>query len=328
MTLFKWSRTAASNAISDPSINWQEGQSPSSVNDSARAMMASIAKYRDDITGAIITSGAPTAYSVTSHQSFDTLARLDGQIIAFTPHVTNGATVTLNVDSLGTKPLRSSPGTELLAGVLIQGTPYTAVYNNSDQAWYLQNVYGNPYNVPLAAGMDYWGSSAPNSSFAFPVGQAISRTTYSALFAVLSTRHGSGDGSTTFNLPDKRGRVSAAVDAMGGNAAGRLTDVVSGFGDGLGEAGGSQTHTLGVGELPPHSHGVIDPGHTHSLNNATNLLDNIIGNQYQGANFLGTPRTITANSNTTGISINNTGNGFAHNNVQPTIVCNYIIRIV
>lgn len=328
MTLFKWSRTAASNAIADPSINWQEGQSPSSVNDSARAMMASIAKYRDDITGAIVTSGTATAYSVTSYQAFDTLTRLDGQIIAFTPHVTNGAIVTLSVDSLGAKPLRSAPTIELLAGVLIQGTPYTALYSQSDQAWYLQNFYGNPYNVPLAAGLDYWGSSAPNSSFAFPVGQAISRTIYSALFAVLGTTHGSGDGSTTFNLPDKRGRVSAAVDVMGGNAAGRLTDVVSGFGDGLGETGGSQTHTLTVGQLPAHSHGVSDPGHTHSLNNATSLLDNLIGNQYQGANFLGTPRNISVNGNTTGISINNTGSGLAHNNVQPTIMCNYIIRIV
>ena len=54
----------------------------------------------------------------------------------------------------------------------------------------------------------------PNSSFVFPVGQAISRTTYSALFAIMGTTHGSGDGSTTFNLPDKRGRVVAAPDPM------------------------------------------------------------------------------------------------------------------
>ncbi|MEH2532724.1 hypothetical protein V1277_000894 [Bradyrhizobium sp. AZCC 1588] len=116
MTLYRWSQTAANNATADPSINWQEGQSPSSVNDSARAMMASIAKHRDDITGAIVTGGTATAYTVTSYEAFDTLTRLNGQIIAFTPHVTNGATVTLNVDSLGAKPLRSAPATELFAG--------------------------------------------------------------------------------------------------------------------------------------------------------------------------------------------------------------------
>ena len=53
MTLYKWSRVAASDATADSSINWQEGQAPSSVNDSARAMMAATAKYRDDIAGAI-----------------------------------------------------------------------------------------------------------------------------------------------------------------------------------------------------------------------------------------------------------------------------------
>jgi len=149
MTLYKWSQTAASNATADSTINWAEGQAPSSVNDSARAMMAATAKYRDDIAGAIVTGGTSTAYTVASYQVFDTLAHLGGQMIAFTPHVTNGATVTLNVDSLGSKPLRAAPNTELLAGVLIQGTPYVAMYNNTDGAFYLRGLYGNPYNVPL-----------------------------------------------------------------------------------------------------------------------------------------------------------------------------------
>lgn len=52
MTLYKWSQTASADATIDSTINWAEGQSPSSVNDSARAMMAAIAKYRDDIAGA------------------------------------------------------------------------------------------------------------------------------------------------------------------------------------------------------------------------------------------------------------------------------------
>jgi hypothetical protein len=72
---------------------------PSSVNDSARAMIAATAKYRDDIAGAIVTSGTSTAYAVSSYQAFDTLAHLSGQMIAFTPHTTNGATVTLSMES-------------------------------------------------------------------------------------------------------------------------------------------------------------------------------------------------------------------------------------
>ena len=113
MSFWKWSRTAGTNATADGSINWAEGQSPSSVNDSARAMMAAAAKYRDDIAGAILTAGSSSAYTVASYQVFDTLAHLDGAMIAFTPHATSAATppngVTLNVDGLGAKPLRLSP---------------------------------------------------------------------------------------------------------------------------------------------------------------------------------------------------------------------------
>src|SRR5215475_3631535 len=131
MTLWKWSRSASSNASADATINWAEGQPPSSVNDSARAMMAAAAKYRDDIAGAITTGGTSAAYTVSSYQGFDTLAHLDGQMIAFTPHAGSVATVTLNVDSLGAKPLRSSPGVELPSGALIQGTPYVCTYSSA-----------------------------------------------------------------------------------------------------------------------------------------------------------------------------------------------------
>src|SRR5690349_20976807 len=141
MTLYKWSQTAAADATADASINWQEGQAPSSINDSARAMMAAIAKYRDDVTGAIITGGTSTAYTMSSYQAFDTLAHMANQAIAFTPHTTNGATVTLNVDGLGAKPLRSAPSVELPAGVLVQGTPYVALYSNADAAFYLHGFY-------------------------------------------------------------------------------------------------------------------------------------------------------------------------------------------
>jgi hypothetical protein len=188
---------------------WQEGQAPSSINDSARAMMAAMAKYRDDIAGSITTGGTSTAYTVSSFQALDSLARLNGQTIAFTPHATNGTTVTLNVDGLWAKPLRSAPATDLLAGMLVQGTPYTCVYSNADAAFYLRDFYVNPYVIPIGGGMDYWGVTLPSSSFAFPIGQAISRTTYSSLFSIMGTTYVAGDGATTFNLPDKAGRVSA-----------------------------------------------------------------------------------------------------------------------
>jgi microcystin-dependent protein len=326
LPFYNWSRTAASNATADSTVNWAEGQAPSSVNDSGRAMMASTAAFRDDISGAIVTGGTSTNYTVSSYQVFDTLAHMSGQMIAFTPHTTSGAGgVNLNVDGLGLKPLYTAPGVALPTGFLIEGTPYVALYNNSDAAFYLHGVFGNPYSVPIAGGIDYWGTTAPNSSFAFPAGQAISRTTYSVLFGIMSTTYGVGDGSTTFNLPDKTGRVSAMKES----SATRLTATYFGAsGATMGSVGGSESHTLTTAQLAAHSHGVTDPGHTHALSNATNLLDNASGNNFQGAAFLGNARNPTVNSNTTGISINNAGSGNAHNNVQPTIICNYIIRII
>ena len=320
---YLWSRVAASNSTADAQINWAEGQAPSSVNDSARAMMASLAGYRDDIAGAIVTGGTSTAYTVTSYQVFDTLAHMSGQMIAFTPHTTNGATVTLNVDSLGAKPLRQSPSVDLPAGVLIQGSPYVALYNNSDAAWYLQNFYINPYSVPIAGGIDYWGTTAPNSAFAFPIGQAISRTTYSALFTIMSTTYGVGDGSTTFNLPDKRERVSVMKTSL----ASRLTlTYFGGDSTAMGAIGGAESHTLTTAQMPTHTHGVTDPGHAHSeraspAGGATGIIQAGVSNVYD--NVAGNTASAT-----TGISINNAGSGNAHNNVQPTIVCNYIIRII
>src|SRR5215813_12103906 len=129
MTLYKWSQSQGSNGTADTTVNWAEGQAPSTVNDSARAMMAAIAKYRDDVTGAIVTGGTSTAYTVSSYQAFDTLAHMATQAVAFTPHATNGATVTLNVDGLGAKPLRVQPNLELQSGTIIQGTPYVTLYN-------------------------------------------------------------------------------------------------------------------------------------------------------------------------------------------------------
>jgi microcystin-dependent protein len=331
MTLYKWSQTAANNATADTSVNWQEGQAPSSINDSARAMMASVAKYRDDVSGAIVTSGTSTAYAVSSYETFDTLVHLNGQIIAFTPNATNGATVTLNVDSLGAKPLRSSVGVDLLAGVLIQGTPYAAVYNNSDGVFYLQGFYGNPYNVPLGAGMDYWGATAPNSSFAFPTGQAISRTTYATLFTLIGTTYGSGDGATTFNLPDKTGRISAMKEA----SALRLT--ASFFGGNstiLGATGGGESNTLVTGNLPAYTpsgsiaNGAISTAYTTTAFSGSSSQSSATGGG--GVTPTGAFQAILSSSQaaSTFTGTAQGGTGVPVRNVQPTIICNYIMRII
>jgi microcystin-dependent protein len=329
LPFYNWSRTAASNATADSTVNWAEGMAPSAVNDSGRAMMASTAAFRDDIAGAIATGGTSTAYTVTSYQVFDTLAHLNGQIIAFTPHTTNGATVTLNVDGLGAKPLRSAPSVELPAGVLVQGTPYVALYNSSDAAFYLQGFYGNPYSVPIGGSIDYWGTTAPNSSFVLAYGQAISRTTYSSLFSLFSTTFGSGDGSTTFNVPDLRGRVVAGADGMGGSSAGRLTDAVSGI-DALGDAGGAQSYTILTANLPPYT----PAGGIGGSQTLSNIQTNTAGTYSPQGGGSGTAPFINTNSfpvlgssfSFTGTAQGGTSTPFSI--VQPTIVANKLLRVI
>lgn len=175
--------------------------------------------------------------------------------------------------------------------------------------------------LPPATISPYAGSSAP-SGWLLCYGQAVSRTTYARLFAIISTTYGAGDTTTTFNVPDLRGRVVAGVDNMGGSAASRMTNVSSGAGfnaASLGAAGGSQSNTLTTAEMPAHAHTITDPGHSHGKG-----IDELIG----GGSLSGYSSSVQAStaSATTGITINNTGGGGAHANVQPTMVLNYIIK--
>jgi len=354
MSFWKWSRTAANNATVDGSINWAEGQAPSTVNDSARAMMAAASKYRDDVAGAIATAGSASAYTLASFQVFDTLAHMDGAMIAFTAHAGNAGACTLNVDGLGAKPLRSAPATELLAGMLVAGTPYAATYYNVSGEWILRGLTGAP-GIPLGVALPYFGVTAPASAFALPFGQAISRTTYVNLFNLIATTYGAGDGSTTFNLPDLRGYLLAGKDDMGGAAASRITAGASGIdGTVLGAAGGAQTVTLITAQMPAHGHGVSDPthvhgvsdpSHSHAFSTAATTNGNIspfafVDGVGAGANVTATAAAATNISLTaavtgvavaaasTGIAIQAAGGGAAHQNMPPTRICNFIMRIL
>lgn len=128
--LYAWSKTAATNANSDSTINWAEGQAPSSVNDSARAVMARVAEARDDWAGSITTAGTSTAYMATTNQVFASLALMDKQTITIIPHATSGASPTLAVDGLAAKALRCATGATLTAGAFLIGTPYRVTYYN------------------------------------------------------------------------------------------------------------------------------------------------------------------------------------------------------
>lgn len=102
-------------------------------------------------------------------------------------------------------------------------------------------------SVPAGSVLSYAGASAP-SGWLLCDGTAVSRTTYAALYAVIGDTYGAGDGSTTFDLPDLRGRAVFGKDDMGGSAASRLTgnpDNGSGIdGSALGNAGGQEHYDI------------------------------------------------------------------------------------
>ena len=163
------------------------------------------------------------------------------------------------------------------------------------------SVWNGAITAPTGSVQSYAGSSAP-TGWLLCFGQNVSRTTYADLFAVVSTTYGVGDGSTTFGLPDLRGRVPAGLDNMGGSDAGRLD-----WSNTLGTSGGSQTHTLTTSEMPAHTH--QQHGNFGSYSGSAFLY---------GTNWYG-----AAN----GASTSSTGGGAAHNNMQPTLLLNYIIKV-
>lgn len=157
-------------------------------------------------------------------------------------------------------------------------------------------------------------------------GSAVSRTVFGNLFAAIGTLYGAGDGSTTFNLPDTRGRVNIGLDNQGGVAAGRMTN----FGGGIGGAGGEQSHQLILTETPSHNHtgttGNDSPDHTHNYitragfasagpgGNPTNLYQNDATIPSGGASARHQH------------SIASAGSDGVHNNVQPGMLCFFMIK--
>lgn len=154
---------------------------------------------------------------------------------------------------------------------------------------------GTTVDIPTGSITMFAGSTAP-SGYLLCQGQAVSRTTYSALFSVIGTTYGSGNGSSTFNLPNLQGRF----------ALGKSSDHA------LASTGGSETHTLTTNEMPAHTH------------KASNYIA-LTGWQGDSPGFF-LSRDVQGGSTASGPQTGSAGGGQAHSIMPPYIAVNYIIK--
>lgn len=156
-----------------------------------------------------------------------------------------------------------------------------------------------------------FGSDTVPENWLLCDGSAVSRTEYAELFSVIGGNYGVGDGSTTFNLPDLRGRVPLGK-GTGTGAGGEVYNFE------IGGKGGEYSHILTVDEMPSHTHIIKD-----TENEATKVQGYGESTQHTGlirtdANVEWTNHTLTAAP---------TGGGAAHNLLQPFEVHNFIIKV-
>ena len=165
----------------------------------------------------------------------------------------------------------------------IQGSPVAAPTPSDDGKGLVYDdgtdtfIYANFSGLPSGLGPLPWPAAVAPAGWLLCYGQAVSRTTYAALFAVIGTTYGVGDTTTTFNLPDMRGRIPLGKDDMGGASADVVTDAAADtIGGTLGVESFNNAHdhggaTGGVdfgGGLGSDTAGGLDTKHTHSISSA------------------------------------------------------------
>lgn len=236
---------AAENGTGAPPINWQEGMPSKAVNDSAREMMAALARWRTDNCGVL---GAPltgNAATLTTFQTIKDSHFAGGFSVSFATTQTNTGPMTLNIDNTGAKPWRRPRGIEFGPGDITPLQIHTVVWSPPQGAY-----------VSLAPSLDAPGeirafatTEAIPSGWVECDGRAVGRIAYNALLLVIGYRYGAGDGATTFNVPDLRGRTFFGRDG----GVGRLTGA-GGLGGEIANVGGSETVILSVAQMPSHGH--------------------------------------------------------------------------
>jgi microcystin-dependent protein len=177
--------------------------------------------FHGRIQGRYASTGSSNAYVLAPDVAL--AAYVTGERYSFRANFANTGAATLNISSLGAKSIRKmtlSGKISLGAGDIQPGQPVTVEYDGTDMVLITPAATTSFDATPIGTIAGYAGATAPNG-WLLCDGAAVSRTTFAALFAVVATSYGTGDGSTTFNLPDLRGRVGVGKDDMGGIAANR-----------------------------------------------------------------------------------------------------------
>lgn len=169
---------------------------------------------------------------------------------------------------------------------------------------------GNYLGQAMAGIIQMFAGATPPAGWLVCDGSAVSRDDYAVLYAVIGDTWGAGDNSTTFNLPDLRGRAPIGAGTGSGLSARTLAGKV-----------GAETHTLTAAQIPAHSHAFPYPtfgGDSGKLHYETGGAISGSGQKYAYIDSDSTNRYPAATNN-------NTGGGGSHNNMQPSVVVNFII---
>lgn len=157
MTVYNFSQTPARNATADATINWREGQAAPTLNDSARAVMAAVAKWRDDLAGTINTGGSATEVTIATNQSLTEL--IDGFTVRARITTTFGANPTLSVDGLDAKNITRVNGEAVPAGWIVAGSIQELTYDEADDEFRLG---GNIEEFASGTSMLFGNATAPS----------------------------------------------------------------------------------------------------------------------------------------------------------------------
>jgi microcystin-dependent protein len=289
------------------------------TNPNSAAQQAQREIFKDKFVGINMNHANQKNLGADDHPQYFDVTRGDARYLRAVPQQDHGGLVGLGDDDHAQYFNLTRGDARYLRTVPQQAHSGLSGLENDDHTQYLTQTRGDAryiqsgvggFDLPVGMVLPFAGDSAP-TGYLMCFGQSVSRATYSGLFGVIGVLHGAGDGVTTFNLPDLRGRVIAGQDDMGGTSANRLTGLTNGVnGNNFGAVGGLETHTLSAFEVAPHQH----KDGFYSADTGSGLTANIRG---AAAAVSGTNETLTKMS----------VGGSPHNNIQPTIIMNYLIKI-